>query len=387
MSDLHEKYAPILRFNKGENFFPMRVDDLLHRSSLYAKGAANPIVPAGQVTPSHLQKHGRSSEVFLRTVSAGPLFAQDLVADWEHSTLEMIYRWAAEQRTTLTEALAEKAYSWFAPKHHQTAQLFWWNAVITPILEGQVASAKTNELPRLVLPKETYQDALTHYQDPIYKPGFTYYYRQVKDGRFLCLQYWFFYAYNDWGHSFGGFNDHEGDWESMMIFFRLDSQGRPQEPPSHITFADHESRQTKTWDDPDVTVIGTHPVGFIGGGSHATYPKADTHPLMKLYHLFDYATGDGRTIDHDEWIHRLNLDNLYWMGQYNGSWGTRYWLQTQHTVNALEAIMAAMPGGPPAGLRLPREIELPGVGAPHGPVSKERPQYAKPVQWAGLESG
>lgn len=386
MSELHEKYAPILRFNKGENFFPMRVDDLLHRSSLYAKGAADPIVPAGQVTPAHLQKHGRSTEVFLRTVSAGPLFAQDLVADWGHSTVEMIYRWAAEQRTSLTEALAQKAYSWFSPKNEEAAQMFWWNSLITPILEEQVASARVHELPRLILPTETLEDALTRYRDPIHKPGLTYYYRQVKDGRFLCLQYWFFYAYNDWGQSFAGLNDHEGDWECLMLFFRLNRNGRPQEPPSHVTFADHESRQTKRWDDPDVTHIGTHPVGFIGAGSHAAYPSANTHPLMKLYNLFDYATGDGRTIDHDEWVHRLNLDNVNWLGQYNGSWGTRYWLQTQFAVNALETIMAAMPGGAPIGLRLPREIEMPGVSAPRGPISMNRPQYAAPVKWAGVEN-
>ena len=29
----------------------------------------------------------------------------------------------------------------------------------------------------------------------------------------LCLQYWFFYAMNDWRSSFGGINDHEADWE------------------------------------------------------------------------------------------------------------------------------------------------------------------------------
>jgi len=33
--DLHVKYAPILRFNKNEKFYPMRVDDLLSYSSLY----------------------------------------------------------------------------------------------------------------------------------------------------------------------------------------------------------------------------------------------------------------------------------------------------------------------------------------------------------------
>jgi hypothetical protein len=382
--ELHEKYAPILRFNKDEHFFPMRADALLPGSSLYVKGADTPLVPAGQLTPALLQKHGRSPEVFVRTVTAGPLFGRDLVTGWSHSTLEMIYRWAAEQRTRLSETLARKAYSWFSPRNNSAAQLFWWNSLITPVLEGKVGDGGT-DLPRLILPAETQAAALAHYQEATDRPEYTYYYREVRDGRYLCLQYWFFYAYNDWGSSFTGFNDHEGDWEGMMLFFQLDGNGRPQEPPTHITYADHESRQTKRWDDPGITRVQNHPVGFVGAGSHATYPEAKTHPLMQIYNLFDFATGDGLVINHDDWSHRLNLNNTSWLAHYKGSWGTSYWLPTETTVNMLEIIMAAMPGGAPIGLVLPREIGLPGVSAPRGPVSIHRPQFATPVHWAGLE--
>ncbi len=52
MAELHEKYAPILRFARGERFFPMRVDDLLSYSSLHLKGQERPLVPRGQVTPT-----------------------------------------------------------------------------------------------------------------------------------------------------------------------------------------------------------------------------------------------------------------------------------------------------------------------------------------------
>jgi hypothetical protein len=54
--------------------------------------------------------------------------------------------------------------------------------------------------------------------------------------RYLCLQYWFFYAYNDWATGYGGMNDHEGDWEGLYLFFPLDAAGRPQEPPAYVTF-------------------------------------------------------------------------------------------------------------------------------------------------------
>ena len=33
-----------------------------------------------------------------------------------------------------------------------------------------------------------------------------------------CLQYWFFYAMNDWRTTFGGINDHEADWETVTVY-------------------------------------------------------------------------------------------------------------------------------------------------------------------------
>ncbi|MFN2285268.1 MAG: hypothetical protein ACK2UQ_12665 [Anaerolineae bacterium] len=78
MTVLHEKYAPILRFNKNEQFYPMRINDMLRYSALYVKDQDAPIVPTGQVAPSDLT--GRSPEVFLRSVETGPLFGKDALA-------------------------------------------------------------------------------------------------------------------------------------------------------------------------------------------------------------------------------------------------------------------------------------------------------------------
>ncbi len=381
MVALHEKYAPILRFNKGEHFFPMRLDDLLGYSSLYAKGEAKPILAKGQITPDSLVKNGRSAGVFLRTVEQGPLFGPDLLSEWGESTSQLIIRWAGTQQGQLSELVARKVYSWFNPKTEQAANMFWWNELV----QSQLESHNPDELPRLILPSETQLEAQAKYQSLGKKPAYTYYYRQVKDSGYLCLQYWFFYSYNDWGRSFSGFNDHEGDWECMMIFFKLDGNGRAQEPPAYITYADHESRQTKPWGHEDVTLLGTHPVGFVGAGSHATYPEVGTHPLMELYSLFDYAKGDGVTIDHDDWVHRVNLDDVAWLGAYKGSWGTRFWLQMDSAMSIVKRILLTMPGGMPLGFLLPNEVELPGVSSPYGPIGPHRPQYANPVAWAGVE--
>ncbi|MBE2200220.1 MAG: hypothetical protein IAE79_16515 [Anaerolinea sp.] len=383
MSELHEKYAPILHFNKNEQFFPMRVEDMLAYSSLHTKDETKPLTAAGSVTPDILRRHGRSPATFLRTINSGPFFGQEVINEWGTGALEMVYRWAAANRTSLNERLAQKAYSWFSPKTQKATQLFWWNGLLEQVLKEHVSSAPPQTLPRLILPTTTYDSAVANYQE--HKPAYAYYYRQVVDGDYLCLQYWFFYSFNNWGTSFAGMNDHEGDWEGMMLFFKRDSNGRPQEPPAYVTYADHESRQTKPWGHDDLTIVGAHPVGYAAGGSHATYPQAETLSLVRLYSLFDYATGDGRTIDHTDWVHRINLDDTPWLGQFYGSYGTRFWLKTARARTILQAALALTPFSVLARQAIPDEIELPGVSAPRGPIDPKRPQYAQPVAWAGIE--
>jgi hypothetical protein len=386
MSELHEKYAPILRYAKGENFYPMRVEDVLKYSSLYAKDQSVPLVPAGQVTPEHLGKYTQSPEVFLRTVDTGPLTGLEVIQDWSQATLEMLYRWAAATTSSWTEDLAQRAYSWFSPKTKGATRLFWWNDLIVPLLDNALESTDSESLPRLILPPTTRDLALEKYQT--HKPSYAYYYRQVRDGRYLCLQYWLFYSYNDWGRSFNGMNDHEADWENMMIFFALDSQGRPQEPPAYVTFVGHHSRITKPWDHPDVSKIGTHPIGHVGAGSHATYPEAKEYPLLELYGLADYATADGLTIDHDDWAYRIPLDSVPWLPAYRGSWGTRFWLLLEKTHSLFKLATAATPIGFLTARSKTPEVEIPGVSAPHGPMigdtGDERPQWAGPVEWADV---
>lgn len=385
MTELHQKYAPILRFDQRERFFPMRVDELLSYSSLYVKDRDEPLVRRSEVTPGDLMEHRHSPEVFLRSVAVGPLSGAEIAAAWGEGTLEMVYRWATQTTIGWSQELLHKAYSWFNAKTVKSAQMFWWHHLILGAVRGTLDSVSSEKLPRLTLPAEIHDNAVEQYElSRKTSPGYTYYYREVPDGDFLCLQYWFFYGYNDWGLSFAGLNDHEGDWESMYLFFRLDPQGRPQEPPSHITFAYHESRQTKVWDDAEITRIGTHPVGYAGAGSHATYPQATIYPLLKRYGLLDYAPGDGVTIDHDEWMHRINLDEVPWLSGYQGSWGTRYWLSDNTAMSMLQMALAAIPISGVTGLSVPNEIELPGVSAPHGPVSNHRLQTAHPVEWAGV---
>ena len=383
MTELHEKYAPILQFMRDEHFYPMRVDDMLSYSDLYVKDQKTPLVSKGQVRIEHLIKHGRSPDIFVRSVDKGPLSGEDVIARWGDGALEMVMHWAGETASGWTDRLARKAYSWFSAKTEAATRLFWWNDMLAFALQDTLESATGQRLPRLTLPAETRYSAVERYRSR--RPGYAYYYRLVNDDRYMSLQYWFFYSYNDWGQGFAGLNDHEGDWESMHLFFKLNPSGRLQEPPAYVTFANHDSRLTKPWDHPDVTKIGTPPVGFVAAGSHATYPERTTYNLVDLYGLFDYASGDGNTIDYDEWRYRINLSSVPWLRDFRGSWGTRYWISTAKAKSLLQLALGATPLSGLMGLTSTlQEIELPGVSAPRGPVGRDRPQYAQPVEWAGV---
>jgi hypothetical protein len=287
--------------------------------------------------------------------------------------------------------MARRAYHWFSDKTREATKLFWWNELLIPLLSNS-ADDTDGDLPRFLLPEETRDAATERYLSPSgHTPPYAYYHRQVRDGGYMCLQYWFFYSYNDWGQGFGGLNDHEGDWEGMLLFFPWDAANRPQEPPAYVTFVGHHSRLTKPWDHGDVQRVGTHVVGHVAAGSHATYPEAKPYPLIEMYKLVDYATGNGPVIDHDDWRYRIDLDTVPWLTAYRGSWGTRFWAPL-NTLGTAIGMLAASGTVPDFGsLVRGREIELPGVSAPHGPKigdsGEQRPQWTGPVKWADMPLG
>ena len=82
----------------------------------------------------------------------------------------------------------------------------------------------------------------------------------------LALQYWFFYAFNDFN------NTHEGDWEMIQLVFDAgDAAAALQEDqPAEVGYSSHEGAERAAWDDDKLQVVdGTHPVVFPAAGSHA----------------------------------------------------------------------------------------------------------------------
>ncbi len=372
---LHEKYVPILQFARGEQFYPMAVDDFVGYCTLRQKGVATPLAGQGQVSPSRLAQHYRHQpDLYLQSVSAS-LADQEVIARWGAEILNALG--AMSYRVThWQEELARLAYRWLSAKTQKAAGLFWWNDLVLSLLAQGKRSPQ--DLPRLNLPPEIQQAAAENYaRSQPDRPNYTYYHRLSRDRDYLCLQYWFFYGYNDWATSFGGLNDHEGDWEGMYLFFRLNSAGNFQEPPAYLTYVGHHSRLTKPWKHRDVTLDGNHPVAYVAGGSHATYPERKEYDLIKIYGLVDYATGDGLTLEPADWQRRIDLTSEPWTSNFLGSWGTRYWLPPSWADKIVGGLK-----------RKAAEIGLPGVSAPRGPRYAEdgtiRLNWIATVDWAGI---
>ncbi len=81
----------------------------------------------------------------------------------------------------------------------------------------------------------------------------------------LALQYWFFYAFNDFN------NTHEGDWEMIQLLFDADdAQEALGQEPVAVGYSSHEGAERADWGDEKLDVVDeTHPVVYPAAGSHA----------------------------------------------------------------------------------------------------------------------
>jgi hypothetical protein len=81
----------------------------------------------------------------------------------------------------------------------------------------------------------------------------------------LALQYWFFYAFNDFN------NTHEGDWEMVQLVFDADDAAEALGTlPVEVGYSSHEGAERADWDDEKLEIVdGTHPVVYPAAGSHA----------------------------------------------------------------------------------------------------------------------
>jgi hypothetical protein len=108
--------------------------------------------------------------------------------------------------------------------------------------------------------------------------GTAVYGRVVRSATHTVLQYWLFYYHNPLllpTTPVGTFwQSHEGDWESVHVI--LDDN----EQPTEAAYSQHCSGQRKAWEDVEKRPAGsTHPVAYVGLGSHASFFAPGAGPL------------------------------------------------------------------------------------------------------------
>ena len=83
----------------------------------------------------------------------------------------------------------------------------------------------------------------------------------------LALQYWLYYAYNDWN------NLHEGDWEMIqLVFDARNAHDALTTAPTNVGYSQHEGAERAAWSSSKLERVGgTHPVVYPAAGSHANF--------------------------------------------------------------------------------------------------------------------
>jgi hypothetical protein len=330
-------YEPIVRYNRGELFYPAAVEGYLAECDLLVgttEDDTRVLVPHGSVTAASLATFTPppGESLYLRFVQR-PLGGVEL-ARWRLRPERV--RFSAPGRLARVGLFARLIDAGF------TASL---------LLRGSV-------------PGGTAAAAQIKYEAMrAADPRYVYHGRVVREHGWICLQYLFFYCMNDYRSTFYGVNDHEADWEQVFIYLE-DAPVGPR--PVWIAAAAHDytgDELRRRWDDPTIEKAGDHVVINAGAGSHASYFERGEYltevPIPALRGLgsflevvrefwrdrlrqpdpgdlraalssalsvpfVDYARGDGLTIGPGEpqgWTPLLIDESIDWVGGYRGLFG------------------------------------------------------------------
>jgi hypothetical protein len=338
---LLRRYEPVLHFTRGEMFLPIRIDGYLQRCSLWrsrGRRTHQQLARVGEITAENIAElvpAASEATDYLRFVQQ-PMDFKGYRA-WRHSTdrpsFSAIGRWA---RVGLGSRLLVAGFD-----------ISLWLRGVVP--GGTVAVAERQ-----------YTEMRAE------RPGCSYYGRVVREGGYIACHYLFFYVMNDFRSTFFGVNDHEADWEQVIVYLTEDE--RAAEPTlSWVACAAHDLSGPdlrRRADDPQLRLVdGTHPVIYVGAGSHASYysrgeyvfsmrpktvrralrmvdtarqvwreslqqgiadPANDVWSEALAIPFIDYARGDGPRVGPDTdtpWDAVLLNGDEPWLNRYRGLWG------------------------------------------------------------------
>lgn len=266
-------YAPELRFDSGERFYPMSVDNFVLNAEL--KWAA------GSACPDEL-------------VAADPV--PERLTDQSYS---------AQERSNL---LCRRESSFFSNEFTRP-----FSAIAN---NGTERALRDNGADR-VAEKEGFYLRWTGDQEPFGDPVGTAPVYVERVG--ATIEYWFFYGFDPKSNDFDGVVSHEGDWERIVVTPPAGDIGGQVEyyghncDPARVLWADLE------------LVEATHPVVYVAQGAHASYPEVHTPPdpcggALGLEGVADVADGNGPHWRTWEGSQLVTANTQCWYG-YGGAWG------------------------------------------------------------------
>lgn len=339
--DLLRRFEPIVRYTKGELFFPAGVDEYVNRASLWLRTPDNQdrlLVPAGELNLDVLAQHDEApvDHVLYMNLVQEPMPSLAYQRWRNRPDREVFHSAGRLARVPLLFRIVDSLFD------------------VTFLVRGQVPGGFT------AAAQVRYEEM--HRRDP----RRVYYGRVVRDRRWIVLQYLFFFTMNDWRSTFYGVNDHETDWEQVFVYAYETGDGSLE--PRWVAYASHDFKGDdlrRRWDDPLLDKVGTHPVVYAGAGSHASYFEHGEYlvgiepaflkpveyyaqrlrrfwyeqlgmgrhdqpamnrrdrPLLNIPHI-DYARGDGKSIgpgQPEAWSPVVISDDVPWVDKYRGLWG------------------------------------------------------------------
>jgi hypothetical protein len=384
---LLRRFEPVIRYTRGEQFFPIDVKPYVESSSLWMQPPnQEPAceVPEGELTLEKLGQYrcdGFGTVYYLKFIE--PLNITELASYRFQQGLKK-----KDPNTIFRAGRGRLARVGYTSRFIDA--LFSLSLLARGRVPGDTTAAAAMAFDRILEENDE----------------FCYYGRVVEQNEWTVLQYWFFYPFNNWRSGFYGANDHEADWEMICVYLSRDKAGEFK--PEWVAFASHDfsgDDVRRRWDDPELEKLGDHPVVYAGAGSHASYYRAGEYltelelpflsPLVRLmeglqsrwrkflrqaqgngttanhssaFNIFkipfvDYARGDGISVGpggDKEWgCPRLLNPPPAWAIQYRGLWG----------------LYARDP--------------IAGENAPAGPVynreGEVRRSWYDPLGWSGLD--
>jgi hypothetical protein len=390
---LLRRFEPIVKYTRGERFFPIDVERYVEECSLWVQKPQEPpklVIPQGELTLDRLTE--------IRQDGVGSVYYLKFI-----DPLEFVELARYSMQEAVRQLLHQDEEKVFQAGRGRLARVGYMSRIIDALFSLTL-------LMRGRVPGDTAAAAvLTYHKIQQASECYCYYGRVVRQNDWVVLQYWLFYPFNNWRSGFFGVNDHEADWEMVSVYcsnkIGADPSSSPLERlrPYWVAYASHDysgDDLRRHWDDPELEKVGEHPVVYAGAGSHASYfqpgeylAELELHflnPLVKFvdrvkriwgstlrqtvtrnngpdFHVFsvpfvDYARGDGIAIGPGQargWDPDILNPTPPWVKDYRGLWG----LYAQDPISGENA-----PGGPM-----------------YNRDGSVRTSWFDPLAWAGLD--